>query len=196
MCGVCVERFGWWRGYRSDFCGKTLEAVHKYKKLQDRRTDGQGWTHQWHWNSLWDNTFKKRKNLLCYSSWERGVRRCWMNNPEDIKVNQEGSVERCCWLQSCDSPAALGEDHGEAGWSPSAHVVPWWSRHTPADCGRLPTRADGDCNPVTGSGFWQDLWTCGDRNPCWSNFAGKTCDPIVDPCWRPLFLGDCTPFLY
>lgn len=26
---------------------------------------------------------------------------------------------------------------------------------------------------------------CGERNPRWRSFAGKTCDPTVDPCWRP-----------
>ncbi|XP_072711964.1 A-kinase anchoring protein 7 isoform X4 [Ciconia boyciana] len=27
-------------------------------------------------------------------------------------------------------------------------------------------------------GSWQDLWTHGERSPCWSRFAGRTCDPV------------------
>jgi len=33
--------------------------------------------------------------------------------------------------------------------------------------------------------------TCGERSPCWSRFAGRTCDP---PCWSSLFLKDYTTF--
>lgn len=46
-------------------------------------------------------------------------------------------------LQNSDSPAALGEDCDEAGCSPSAHVVPWWSRYSLAVCGGPHTREDG-----------------------------------------------------
>ena len=44
----------------------------------------------------------------------------------------------------------------------------------------------------TGAGFWQDLWTRGERSPCWSRFAGRACDPMGDPRWSSLFLKDCT----
>ncbi|KAK4818051.1 LOW QUALITY PROTEIN: hypothetical protein QYF61_004578 [Mycteria americana] len=29
-----------------------------------------------------------------------------------------------------------------------------------------------------GAGSWQDLWTHAERSPCWSRFAGRTCDPV------------------
>ena len=41
-----------------------------------------------------------------------------------------------------------------------------------------------------GAGSWQDLWR--KSSPCWSRFAGRTCDPAGDPCWSSLFLKDCT----
>ncbi|GAB0192641.1 hypothetical protein GRJ2_001729400 [Grus japonensis] len=43
---------------------------------------------------------------------------------------------------------------------------------------------EGGCGPWeahTGASSWQDLWTCGERSPCWSRFAGRTCDPVGDP---------------
>ncbi|KAK4826180.1 hypothetical protein QYF61_006042 [Mycteria americana] len=43
-----------------------------------------------------------------------------------------------------------------------------------------------------GAGSWQDLWTHGERSPCWSRFVGRACDPVEDPCWSSLFLKDCT----
>jgi len=36
--------------------------------------------------------------------------------------------------------------------------------------------------------------TCGERRPCQSRFAGRTCDPVGDPRWSSLFLKDCTPW--
>jgi len=44
----------------------------------------------------------------------------------------------------------------------------------------------------TGSSSFQDLWIHGDRSPCWSRFAGRTGDPVGDPCWSSLLLKDCT----
>ena len=43
-----------------------------------------------------------------------------------------------------------------------------------------------------GAGSWQDLWTHGERGPCWCRFADRTCDPVGDPRWSSLFLKDCT----
>lgn len=42
----------------------------------------------------------------------------------------------------------------------------------------------------SGAGSRQDLWYCGERGPCWSRFAGRTCDPMVEPCWGSLFLKE------
>lgn len=39
----------------------------------------------------------------------------------------------------------------------------------------------------TGGGSWQDLQAHGERDPHWSWFTGRTCDPRGDPCcnsWR------------
>ncbi|CAN0084984.1 unnamed protein product, partial [Bubo scandiacus] len=30
--------------------------------------------------------------------------------------------------------------------------------------------------------------TCGEGSPHCSRFAGRTCDPVGDPCWSSLFL--------
>jgi len=44
------------------------------------------------------------------------------------------------------------------------------------------------------SSHWnqQDLWTQEERSPCWSRFAGRTCDPVGDPHWSRLLLKDCS----
>ncbi|GAB0183460.1 zinc finger and BTB domain-containing protein 5 [Grus japonensis] len=33
----------------------------------------------------------------------------------------------------------------------------------------------------TGASSWQDLWPHGERSPCRSRFAGRTCDPVEEP---------------
>jgi len=33
-----------------------------------------------------------------------------------------------------------------------------------------------------------------ERRPSWSRFAGRTCEPMGDPCWSSLFLKDCSPW--
>jgi len=43
-------------------------------------------------------------------------------------------------------------------------------------------------------GSCQDLWPCGERNPCWRRFAGRACDPMGDPRWSSPFLKDCIPW--
>jgi len=50
------------------------------------------------------------------------------------------------------------EVHGAAGGCPNEAVSPWEAL----------ARADS----------WQDLWTSGERSPCWSRFAGSTCRPV------------------
>ena len=102
-------------------------------------------------------------------------------------------------LQALDSPAAHGEDHGEAGFAPAARGGPWWSRSPPAAHGR-PCAWAGGCpkEAVTpwraraGAGSCQDLWPHGESSPHWSRFAGRPCDPVGDPCWSSLLLKDCT----
>ena len=45
-----------------------------------------------------------------------------------------------------------------------------------------------------GASSWQDLWTRGEGSPRQSRFAGRTCDPMGDPCWSSLLLKVCTPW--
>jgi len=72
-----------------------------------------------------------------------------------------------------------------------ATCSPWKGPHTGA--------GGGAKEPVTpwgaraGEGSCQDLWTSGERSPCRSRFAGRTCDPMGDPHWSSLFLKDCSP---
>ncbi|GAB0175689.1 EH domain-containing protein 4 [Grus japonensis] len=58
-------------------------------------------------------------------------------------------------------PAAQGGPHAGAGGCPKEAVAPWEAR--------------------AGAGSWQDLWPHEERSPCWSRFAGRTCDPMGDP---------------
>ena len=102
-----------------------------------------------------------------------------------------------CW--SGGTPAAHGEEHGEVGCAPAAHGGPWWSSYPPAARGGPYPRADGHPKEAVtpqrahiGAGSWQDLWACGQTTSHWSGFAGRTCDPLGDPCWSSLFLKDCT----
>ncbi|GAB0185090.1 zinc finger and BTB domain-containing protein 5 [Grus japonensis] len=56
---------------------------------------------------------------------------------------------------------------------------------------------EGGCGPWeahAGASSWQDLWIRGERSPCWSRFAGRTCDPVGDPRWSSLLLKVCTPW--
>ncbi|GAB0182703.1 hypothetical protein GRJ2_000735600 [Grus japonensis] len=55
----------------------------------------------------------------------------------------------------------------------------------------------GGCGPWeahAGASSWQDLWIRGERSPCQSRFAGRTCDPVGDPRWSSLLLKVCTPW--
>ena len=86
---------------------------------------------------------------------------------------------------SRDYPTACRADHGEASSVAAAHGGPCWSRCPPAAHGGPHTWVGGclkeavtPWRPPAGVGSWQDLWTCGERSPCWSRFAGKTCDPV------------------
>ena len=62
--------------------------------------------------------------------------------------------------------------HARTGGCPKEAVTPWGAR--------------------AGAGSWQDLRTRGERSPCRSRFAGRTCDPMGGPRWSSLFLKDCT----
>jgi len=77
------------------------------------------------------------------------------------------------------SPAARGEDQGEAGCSPAAHGGPWWSRYPPTARGR-PHAAAGEC-PKEDVTLWgahtgaiRSLRTAPrGRDPFWSSVALK-----------------------
>ena len=132
---------------------------------------------------------------------------CERNNSAYTKVN-EGGGRRCSRHWSRGSSAAHGVDHGGAGCVPAAHGGPWWSGSPPAACGG-PRAGVGGCpkEAVTlweahaGAGFCQDLWTHGERSPCQSRFAGRTCDPTVGrdyTLWKgPMleqFVKNCSPW--
>jgi len=70
--------------------------------------------------------------------------------------------------QRRDSPAAHGEDHGEAGCPPAAHGGPQWSRYPPAACGRDPTPEQVDA--------WRRLWPRGE--PVMEQTPARTCGPM------------------
>ncbi|GAB0186028.1 hypothetical protein GRJ2_001068100 [Grus japonensis] len=71
---------------------------------------------------------------------------------------------------------------------------------------------EGGCGPWeahAGASSWQDLWTRGERSPCQSRFAGRTCDPVGDPTLEQFapeglhpvgettleqFVKDCSPW--
>ena len=111
---------------------------------------------------------------------------------------------RCSRHWSRGSPAACGEDYGEAGCPPAAHGGPWCSRYPPAAC-RIPHTRAGGCLKEgvtpwwahTTAGFWKDLWTHGAHTAAgllaglvipWGTHAGAVCSWKTarhgrDPCW-------------
>jgi len=98
-----------------------------------------------------------------------------------------GWERRCSRCRSRDfSPAACGEDHGEADCAPAAHGGPRWSRWMCLKEAVTPWGAHA------GAGSCQDLWPRGERSPGWSRFAERACDLVGDPCWSSLCLKDCT----
>jgi len=114
------------------------------------------------------------------------VRICDSNNSGDTKVSAEGggggtpdtgaetplqSMEQTMVRQ--DVLLQPMEVHGGAGGCPEEALTLW--------------RVRG------GAGSWQDLWTHGEKIPCWIRFSGRTCDPTGDLRWGSLFLKDCTP---
>ena len=67
---------------------------------------------------------------------------------------------------------------------------PWKGPHAGAsECLKEVVTLWGSC---AGAGSCQDLQTCGEKNPLWSRFGGRACDPVGDPGWSSLFLKDCT----
>ncbi|GAB0207533.1 zinc finger and BTB domain-containing protein 5 [Grus japonensis] len=77
------------------------------------------------------------------------------------------------------------EDHGGADIDPAAHGRP----HT-----RALKEAVAMWRTRAGVGSWQELRPYGERSPCRSRFAGRTCDPVGDPCWSSLLLKDLIPW--
>ena len=77
------------------------------------------------------------------------------------KVSEEGGGRTCFKQQSRDSPAARGEDHGEAGCLPPAMEV-----YGAADF--RPTLEQGDA--------WRRLWSCGEL--ALEQAPARTCGPV------------------
>jgi len=56
-------------------------------------------------------------------------------------------------------------------------VVPLQSMEVHSGAGGCPKESVTSWGACAGAGSWQDLWTRGERSPCWSRFAGRTWDP-------------------
>jgi len=109
--------------------------------------------------------FKKGRKLLFSSSQKRGVRLRDRNNSADTKVSEE--------------------EGGGGAPGAGAEIPLQLMEKTMVRAGCPPAALGG---PHARAGSWQDLWTCGERSPHWSRFAGRTCDP----CWSSLFLNKST----
>ncbi|GAB0175634.1 hypothetical protein GRJ2_000028600 [Grus japonensis] len=142
-----------------------------------------------------------KKGLLWQQQSRRGVRRCERNNSADTKVSEEGGaggapgagaeiplqpLEKTMVRQAV--PLQPMEDDGGAEIPPAAHGGP----HTRA--GGCLKEAVTPWEAHVGASSWQDLWPHGERSPRWSRFAGRTCDPMGDPCWSSLLLKVYTPW--
>ncbi|GAB0209503.1 AN1-type zinc finger protein 5-like [Grus japonensis] len=114
---------------------------------------------------------------------ERGVRICERNNYVDTKVSEEGG--------GGDAPGTGAEiplQPMEKTMDKQAVSLQPMEVNSGADIylqpmeDPTPEQVDAPergCDPV--------------GSPCWSRFAGRTCDPMGEtPCWSSLFLKDCT----
>ena len=78
---------------------------------------------------------------------------------------EETEVPQC---RSRDSPAAHGEDHGDASCPLAAHGGPQWSRWM------CPDRSCSLWTAHVGAGIWYELWPI-ERSPHRSRFSCRTC---------------------
>jgi len=141
---VCVARFWYWGGHRdgeklpenspmSDSTNATGSKTDLPLDKAEPISDG---------SSAYVIIYLKRgKKLLCKKRRqpERGLKICERRNSADTEVSEEGGGRRCSRHQSRDSPAAHGEEHGEAGCALAARGGPQWSRSPPVARGRDPT---------------------------------------------------------
>jgi len=115
------------------------------------------------------------------------VTTCERNNSADTKVSEGG------------------EGGGAPGAGVEVHLQPMEKtivRQAVPSCPRRSMTEPGGCQKeaVTlwkahaGAGFWQDLWTHGERIPHWSRFAVRSCTSARDPRWSSLFLKGCNPW--
>lgn len=80
---------------------------------------------------------------------------------------------------------------------PVANGGLWWSRYPLAAHGGSHARAGEwlkesvtlwEAHP--GPGYWQYLWTHGERSSHWSRLVDKTCEAPADSCWSSLLLKE------
>ena len=100
--------------------------------------------------------------------WQRGVRISERNNSARRPGQWKRRWKRCSRHWSGGSPAAHGDDYGEAGCPPAAHGGPWWSRY--------PSAAHGQPHARAGRWAWRSLWPCG--KPMLEQAPGRICRPM------------------
>jgi len=129
-------------------------------------------------------TYLRRKQPLCNSilQQERGVGICERNNSADTKVGEEeggGGAGAEIPLQPMEKTMvrqAVALKPMEVHSGSDLHL------QTVED--PMPEQVDvpeEGCDlwrACAGADSWQDLWTCGEKSPRWSRFAGSTCDPV------------------
>jgi len=93
---------------------------------------------------------------------------------------------RCSRHRSRDSPAACGEDHGEASCPPAADGGPWWSRYPPA--------AREGSHAGAGGCAWRRLRPRGE--PVLEQAPSRTCGPMERGAYAGagLLAGPVTPW--
>ncbi|GAB0206975.1 hypothetical protein GRJ2_003163100 [Grus japonensis] len=131
---------------------------------------------------------KTQETKQQHSQPQRGVRRCERNNFADTKVSEEGgggggpgagAEIPLQPLVKTMVKQAVPLQPMEVNGGADIHLQPVQDP-TPEQID-VPKEAVAPWEARAGAGSWQDLWTHGERSPCRSRFAGRTCDPVGDP---------------
>ncbi|GAB0205655.1 hypothetical protein GRJ2_003031100 [Grus japonensis] len=131
---------------------------------------------------------------------ERGVRRCERNNFAGTKVSAEGGAGGAPGtgaeipLQPLEK-TMVRQAVPCSPWRKDEGVQRFHLQPVEDPMPEQVEAPEGGCDPWeahAGASSWQDLWPHGKRSPGQSRFAGRTCDPVGDPCWSSLFLKVCT----
>lgn len=156
-----MARFWKWEGYRVSFCEKLLEASSTSngadaKQLQDGPVTGQGWPHQWQWQHLRGNGFKKGKRpVQLWMEPEGGCDPVWLQleQPFDRTFILEGSAQlSSLFLKNCtpwkwSTLEAMGRTH--FGGLSATGVTPHWQRVSEETFPEEETPAETMCGELT-----------------------------------------------